>query len=85
MERASEALVRERDTVKDCVRQLSKRLEAAMGIDWQMSEQGRARVKVAVEQALDELPEAISNAEVDQLATDGFRYVIERGWTESGR
>lgn len=83
MERASEALVRERDAVKDCVRQLSQRLDRAMGLDWQMSEQGRARVKVAVEQALDELPEEISNAEVDRLATDVFRYVIERGWTEA--
>jgi hypothetical protein len=59
---------------------LSERLDAAMGIDWQLSEQGRARVKIAVERALQELPPAVSDADVERLVGEVYRYVIERGW-----
>jgi len=51
-----------------------------MGIDWQQSEQGRARVKIAVEDALNELPDSVSNDGVTGLVNEVFRYVIERGW-----
>ena len=69
----------ERDDVKKVAKQLLARLKSILTTDWQKTAQSRARVQVAIEEALDEgLPRAYTPEVYKAKTGVVFQHVIER-------
>jgi type I restriction enzyme R subunit len=73
----------ERDEVKKVARSLLEKVKAAIVLDWRQKAQARARVKVAIEDALDEgLPKAYSPDLYKQKVAAVFEHVYESYYGE---
>ena len=69
----------ERDEVKRVARQLLEKLRANLTLDWQNTQQARARVRVAIEDVLDKgLPRAYTKDVYEAKAGVVFAHVYER-------
>jgi type I restriction enzyme R subunit len=68
----------ERDEVKKVARALLERVKAAIVLDWRQKAQARARVRLAIEDALDDgLPKAYSTELYEEKVAAVFEHVYE--------
>lgn len=68
----------ERDEVKKVVKRLLARLQTLLSVEWQATNQGRARVKSAIEDELDQgLPRAYTPELYQAKAGAVFQHVYE--------
>ena len=68
----------ERDAVKKVARQLLERLKSFLAPDWRQKAQGRAQVRIAIEDVLDEgLPRAYTPELYKQKCSALFEHVFE--------
>ena len=69
---------RRAEEVKKVARQLLKRIKQALGFNWRQTAQGRAQVRLAIEDELDEgLPRAYSPELYQQKCSTVFEHVFE--------
>jgi type I restriction enzyme, R subunit len=68
----------ERETVKALARQLLTRLKAdLLVLDWRKKQQTRARVRQAIRQSLDDLPETATPQQYDGAVTAVYAHIYE--------
>ncbi len=72
----------ERELVKKIARELPKKLEKKLVIDWRKTQRSRAAVKAAIKDGLDALPEAYGEDEYGKLVEAVYEHVYESYWGE---
>lgn len=70
------------EAVQKVARELPKRLEKKLVIDWRKTQRGRAAVKVAIKDALDDLPKPYTDELYVKLVEIVYEHVFESYWGE---
>jgi type I restriction enzyme R subunit len=73
---------KEREITKKLARELPKKIEKKLIIDWRKTQRARAAVKAAIKDALDALPEAFSPEQYEKLVEAVYEHVYESYWGE---
>jgi type I restriction enzyme R subunit len=68
--------------VQKVANELPKRLEKKLVIDWRKTQRGRAAVKVAIKDALDDLPPAYNDDIYEKIVEIVYEHVFESYWGE---
>lgn len=66
--------------VKKIARELPKRIEKKLVIDWRKTQRARAAVKAAIKDALDTLPDAYGAETYEALVESVYEHVYESYW-----